>query len=62
MMGLDHKNIVRLYEYFTSGVPKRLYMVMEYIQGRELFDIMCDEEVFVNITEIAISFGSELKT
>ena len=61
MMGLDHKNIVRLYEHFTSGVPKRLYMVMEYIQGRELFDIMCDEEVFVNITEIAISFGSEFR-
>ncbi|CBY12547.1 unnamed protein product [Oikopleura dioica] len=30
-------------------------MIMEYIRGRELFDIMCDEQVFVNITEIAIS-------
>jgi len=55
LINLNHKNVVRLFEYFTSGVPKRLYMIMEYIRGRELFDIMCDEQVFVNITEIAIS-------
>ncbi|CBY40919.1 unnamed protein product [Oikopleura dioica] len=54
LINLNHKNVVRLFEYFTSGVPKRLYMIMEYIRGRELFDIMCDEQVFVNITEIAI--------
>jgi hypothetical protein len=29
-------------------------MVMEYIAGRELFDLMCDEVIFENLTEIEI--------
>ena len=28
---------MNLFEYFVSGIPKRLYMVMEFIAGRELF-------------------------
>jgi len=48
---LDHVNVVKLFDHFISGVPKRLYMVLEFINGRELFDLMCDEVVFENLTE-----------
>lgn len=52
--GLDHPNIVRLYDYdiLRGGVP---CMVMEYIKGREVGDILAEKghfELFY-IAEIA---------
>jgi len=29
-------------------------MVLEFISGRELFDLMCDEVIFENLTEMEI--------
>lgn len=36
LRGLDHPNIVKVFEYFEDD--KRFYIVTEHIQGGELFD------------------------
>jgi len=36
MYKIDHRNCVRLYEIFETS--KKLYMVLDYLQGGELFD------------------------
>jgi calcium-dependent protein kinase len=36
LRGLDHPNIVKIFEYFED--EKRFYIVTEHIQGVELFD------------------------
>lgn len=36
LRGLDHPNIVKIFEYFED--EKRFYIVTEHIQGGELFD------------------------
>lgn len=52
--GLDHPNIVRLYDYdiLRGGIP---CMVMEFINGREIGDILAEKGHFelYYITEIA---------
>ena len=52
---LDHPNIVRLYDFdiLKGGIP---VMVMEYVNGRELGDILNEEGPFslLRICEIAI--------
>lgn len=35
MMKLDHPNIAKIYDYFLSN--KGLFIVMEYMEGGELF-------------------------
>ena len=51
MIDLDHRNIVKLHEYFTIGRPPKCYMVMELLSGRELVSLICDESHFTNLTE-----------
>ena len=43
--GLDHPNIVRLYDFdiLKNGMP---CMVMEYINGREVGDVLCSDGPF----------------
>ncbi|CCA73157.1 related to serine/threonine protein kinase [Serendipita indica DSM 11827] len=36
---LDHPNIMKMYDVWSS--PKELYLVLEYVQGGELFDYLC---------------------
>lgn len=36
LKGIDHTNIVKIYEYFEDA--KRFYIVQENIEGGELFD------------------------
>lgn len=43
-MTLDHPNIVKLYEYFVSN--KAIFMVLEYLQGGELFDKIIQNKNF----------------
>ncbi len=51
---LDHPNIVRLYDYdiLKGGIP---CIVMEFVSGREIGDILCEEGPFncLRICEIA---------
>ncbi len=53
--GLDHPNIVRLYDFdiLKNGMP---CMVMEYINGREVGDVLCSDGPFdlQRICEIAL--------
>jgi serine/threonine protein kinase len=44
MMQLDHPNIARVYEYFIS--QKGLFIVMEYLQGGELFSMIKQSQFF----------------
>jgi len=39
---LDHPNIVKYYETYVDS--KYIYMVMEYIDGGELFDKLVEQE------------------
>ncbi|CAG9323811.1 unnamed protein product [Blepharisma stoltei] len=41
---LDHPNIVRIYEYFEDS--KRLYIIMEFCKGGELFDEIIKRQTF----------------
>lgn len=41
---VEHKNIVCLYEMFET--PKKIYMVMEYLTGGELFDSVVEKGNF----------------
>mmetsp|Transcript_20707 Transcript_20707/g.35673 ORF Transcript_20707/g.35673 Transcript_20707/m.35673 type:complete len:417 (+) Transcript_20707:400-1650(+) len=40
----DHPNVIKLYDIFDT--PQRLYLVMEYMKGGELFDIIAEEKQF----------------
>ncbi|KAK7466416.1 serine/threonine-protein kinase gin4 [Stygiomarasmius scandens] len=37
---IDHPNIMRLYDVWD--LPEELYLVLEYVQGGELFDYLCE--------------------
>ena len=41
---LDHPNMVKLYEYFES--KKKIYLVMELLDGEELYERMVKQETF----------------
>eukprot|EP00933_Yihiella_yeosuensis_P079814 TRINITY_DN9323_c0_g1_i2.p1 TRINITY_DN9323_c0_g1~~TRINITY_DN9323_c0_g1_i2.p1 ORF type:complete len:641 (+),score=116.65 TRINITY_DN9323_c0_g1_i2:99-2021(+) len=43
MKDLDHPNICRLIETYQQG--RNMYFVMEYLEGRELFDRIMEDEV-----------------
>ncbi|KAA8490607.1 Myosin light chain kinase A [Porphyridium purpureum] len=40
----EHPNVVKLYDIFDT--PERLFLVMEYMKGGELFDIIAEEKQF----------------
>ena len=42
MLTLDHPNIVRLYEVYED--PKYMYLVIEYLKGKNLFETLINEE------------------
>ena len=44
MMQLDHPNIAKVYEYFIS--PKGLFIIMEYLEGGELFSKIKEQTFF----------------
>ena len=41
---LDHPNIVKLYEVYQD--PKNIYMITEYLEGGELFDMILKSRNF----------------
>lgn len=41
---LDHPNIVKLYEIYED--PKNIYMITEYLEGGELFDMILKTKHF----------------
>ena len=55
----DHENIVKLYSFFITG--RKAYMVMELLQGREVFDLICDDSHFEVLTESVLKSGSQTK-
>ena len=44
MMKLDHPNIAKIYEYFIS--KKGLFILMEYLEGGELFSKIKEHTCF----------------
>ena len=47
LKSLDHPNIIRIYEYFEDS--RRLYIVMEYCSGGELFEEIVKRKFFNEI-------------
>ncbi|CAG9315137.1 unnamed protein product [Blepharisma stoltei] len=54
LKSMDHPNIVRLYEFFED--TKRLYIVMEYCSGGELFDEIIKRKNFQEIHAAQIMY------
>jgi hypothetical protein len=46
---LDHPNIMHLYDVWSSETE--LYLVLEYIEGGELFDYLCSKEQHLHLLE-----------
>lgn len=44
LMLLDHPNLVKLIDYFEDS--QCIYLVLEYLSGGELFEILQDKECF----------------
>jgi len=40
---LDHKNIIRSFEYFEDEVKGEIHQVMGYIQGKEVLDHIAEQ-------------------
>lgn len=38
---LDNQYIVKVYEMTFNPYKSRLYLILEYVKGRELFDYIC---------------------
>ena len=55
---LDHPNIVKYYETYVD--EKYIYLVMEYIDGGELFDKIAQQENQVFSEEMAAAFMRKL--
>ena len=51
MRGLDHPNIVTLYSFFIAN-HGHAYMAMELLNGREVFDLIVDDNEFESLTEM----------
>lgn len=41
---LDHPNVVKIYEYFED--TQHIFIIMEYLEGGELFDKIKESEYF----------------
>ena len=38
MKRLDHNNIMQMYEIYIDYINAKVYMVMEFIKGKKLFE------------------------
>lgn len=54
---LDHRSIPRIYDYFT--INQRSYLVLEYINGKDLETVINDSPGFISESR-AIAWGLEL--
>jgi outer membrane protein assembly factor BamB len=54
---LRHQSIPRIYDYFIHD--ERAYLVMEYIQGRDLDDILAETTTFFSEAQV-VAWGIEL--
>ena len=50
---LDHPNIVKVYEMYFNPISSRIQIIMEQIEGAELFDKICKEGPFSGIDSIS---------
>lgn len=39
---LDHPNVIKVYELYYSPSLHRIYLVMEYVEGKEMFEALQD--------------------
>ncbi|KAG8800471.1 hypothetical protein FRC17_006862, partial [Serendipita sp. 399] len=46
---LDHPNIMKMYDVWSS--PKELFLVLEYVEGGELFDYLCSRGSRLHVVE-----------
>lgn len=44
MRNISHPNIVEFFDYFTDD--KYIYLVLEYLSGGELYQEICEKEVY----------------
>jgi serine/threonine protein kinase len=42
MERLNHPNVVRSFEMFINDQKKEVYQVMQYIEGKEVFDLISE--------------------
>lgn len=50
---LNHPNIVRFIEHFDNEATKEIHMVMEYVDGKEVFDHLSEQPAGVYNEEMA---------
>ena len=46
MSKLRHKNIVEAYELYIDNDHAKVYLLMEYVEGREMFDYIVEIGVY----------------
>lgn len=52
---LRHKNIVEAYELYIDNDHAKVYLLMEYVQGREMFDYIVEIGVYTGKQEVPAS-------
>lgn len=45
-MKINHKNVVNVHQLFIDQVKKKMYVVMEFIKGKEMLEVISENSLY----------------